>query len=39
LYDAKKAGRDRVVAADTFTLTEQHAAWQGLVRTRKREAQ
>jgi diguanylate cyclase (GGDEF)-like protein len=39
LYDAKKTGRDRVVAADTFTLTDQHDAWRGIVRARKRGAQ
>jgi two-component system cell cycle response regulator len=39
LYDAKKTGRDRVVASDAFTLTDRHEAWRGIVRATKREAQ
>ena len=27
MYEAKKTGRDRIVASDTFTLTSSHDAW------------
>jgi len=36
LYEAKTAGRDRVVAADSFRITTGHEAWRGVARTGKR---
>jgi two-component system cell cycle response regulator len=36
MYEAKSAGRDRIVASDTFAITEQHDTWRGSVRTAKR---
>ena len=35
LYEAKKSGRDRVVAADTFAVTKDHDMWRNVVRTSK----
>ena len=32
LYEAKRAGRDRIVAADTFAITQSHDHWQGAAR-------
>ncbi len=32
LYEAKRAGRNRVVAADSFALADEHARWQGVTR-------
>jgi two-component system, cell cycle response regulator len=32
LYEAKRSGRDRIVAADTFALTPGHDQWQGAAR-------
>ncbi len=32
LYEAKRSGRDRIVAADTFALTPGHDEWQGAAR-------
>jgi len=36
MYEAKTAGRDRIVAADSFAVTDQHETWRGSVRTAKR---
>lgn len=36
LYEAKRAGRDRVVAADSFRITDDHEAWRGVARAGKR---
>ena len=36
MYEAKNTGRDRVVASDTFALTDQHEQWRGIARTAKR---
>jgi two-component system, cell cycle response regulator len=36
MYEAKRTGRDRVVAADTFPLTDQHEARRGIARVAKR---
>ncbi len=36
MYEAKGAGRDRVIASDTFALTDQHEKWRGIARTAKR---
>ena len=33
MYEAKNNGRDRVVASDTFVLTDQHEKWRGIART------
>ena len=33
MYEAKKAGRDRVIAADSFVVTDQHEKWRGIART------
>jgi len=35
LYEAKRAGRNRVVASDTFTVTEEHDTWRNVARVRK----
>jgi len=32
LYEAKRAGRNRVVAADTFSISQSHEKWQGISR-------
>jgi two-component system cell cycle response regulator len=32
MYEAKKTGRDRIVASDTFALTKRHDEWQGTAR-------
>jgi diguanylate cyclase (GGDEF)-like protein len=32
MYEAKKTGRDRIVASDTFALTKRHDEWHGTVR-------
>jgi diguanylate cyclase (GGDEF)-like protein len=32
LYEAKRAGRNRVVAADTFPVVEEHEQWRGVAR-------
>ena len=39
MYEAKNTGRDRVVASDTFALTDQHEQWRGIARTAKRRNQ
>ncbi len=36
MYEAKNAGRDRIVAADTFAITERHDAWHGTTRIASR---
>jgi len=36
LYEAKHAGRNRVVASDTFALASQHDTWRGTARAAKR---
>ena len=38
LYEAKRAGRNRVVAADTYALSDQHAEWRGAARVLSRTA-
>ena len=32
LYEAKRTGRNKVVAADTYALSDQHAEWRGAAR-------
>jgi predicted signal transduction protein with EAL and GGDEF domain len=32
LYEAKRKGRNRVVAADTFAISKNHENWQGVAR-------
>jgi diguanylate cyclase (GGDEF)-like protein len=39
LYEAKRSGRDRVVASDTFVLTQGHDAWRNVARADKRRHQ
>jgi len=39
MYEAKKTGRDRIVASDTFVLTKSHDEWAGAVRVAKRPAE
>jgi hypothetical protein len=39
MYEAKNTGRDRVVASDTFVLTDQHEKWRGIARTTSRRRQ
>jgi len=36
MYEAKRTGRDRVVAMDDFALTDHHAKWQGTIRGAQR---
>jgi two-component system cell cycle response regulator len=38
LYEAKRLGRNRVVAADSFPLRKEHAEWQGVARALTRPA-
>jgi diguanylate cyclase (GGDEF)-like protein len=38
MYEAKKSGRDRIVASDTFRLTQSHDAWKGAARVVNRPA-
>jgi two-component system cell cycle response regulator len=38
MYEAKKTGRDRIIASDTFVLTTSHDEWAGTVRTAARPA-
>jgi len=33
LYEAKRTGRNRVVAADSFALSDEHKRWRGIART------
>lgn len=36
LYEAKRTGRNKVVIADTYALSDQHTAWQGTTRVTSR---
>jgi two-component system cell cycle response regulator len=36
MYEAKKTGRDRIVASDTFALTKSHDEWSGAARVGRR---
>jgi diguanylate cyclase (GGDEF)-like protein len=36
MYEAKKSGRDRIIASDTFALTQSHDDWSGAVRSDRR---
>jgi two-component system cell cycle response regulator len=36
LYEAKRTGRNRVVAADSFALSDEHRRWRGIARTAAR---
>lgn len=36
MYEAKKTGRDRIVASDTFVLTRKHDEWAGAARVAAR---
>ena len=36
LYEAKRTGRNRVVAADSFVLSDEHRRWRGIARTAAR---
>ena len=38
MYEAKRSGRDRIVASDTFALTKTHDDWQGAARIDGRRA-
>lgn len=38
MYEAKKSGRDRIVASDTFVLTKSHDEWAGAARVVTRPA-
>lgn len=38
MYEAKKSGRDRIVASDTFMLTKRHDDWAGAARVAARRA-
>jgi diguanylate cyclase (GGDEF)-like protein len=38
MYEAKKTGRDRIVASDTFVLTKSHDEWAGAARVASRPA-
>jgi diguanylate cyclase (GGDEF)-like protein len=37
LYEAKRAGRNRVVAADSFPLSDEHKRWRGVARALARK--
>ena len=37
MYEAKKTGRDRIVASDTFVLTTSHDEWAGAARVAARQ--
>lgn len=39
LYEAKRTGRDRVVASDTFVVTQDHDMWRNVTRTGKQRNQ
>jgi diguanylate cyclase (GGDEF)-like protein len=39
LYEAKRSGRDRVVASDTFVVTQGHDAWRNVARADQRRNQ
>jgi diguanylate cyclase (GGDEF)-like protein len=36
MYEAKKTGRDRIIASDTFALTKSHDDWSGAARVGRR---
>lgn len=36
LYEAKRLGRNRVIAADRFSMSEEHRRWQGVARDAER---
>ena len=36
MYEAKKTGRDRIVASDTFKLNKIHDDWHGAARSDRR---
>ena len=36
LYESKHCGRDRVTASGSFTISQHHEAWQGVIRTVER---
>lgn len=36
LYEAKRSGRNRVVAADSFALADEHKRWRGVTRASSR---
>ena len=38
LYEAKRTGRNRVVAADTFLISPSHENWRGISRTTARQS-
>jgi two-component system cell cycle response regulator len=38
LYEAKQTGRNKVVAADTYVLSDQHTEWQGTTRVSDRRS-
>jgi two-component system, cell cycle response regulator len=38
MYEAKKTGRDRIIASDTFVLTKSHDEWAGAARVANRKA-
>jgi diguanylate cyclase (GGDEF)-like protein len=38
MYEAKKTGRDRIIASDTFVLTKSHDDWAGAARVANRQA-
>ena len=38
MYEAKHSGRDRIVASDTFAVTEDHDAWRGATRMAARKS-
>jgi len=33
MYEAKHTGWDRVIAADSFVVTDRHEKWRGVART------
>jgi diguanylate cyclase (GGDEF)-like protein len=37
MYEAKKTGRDRIIASDTFVLTKSHDEWAGAARVAARQ--
>ena len=39
LYEAKRMGRNRVIAADNFQLSEAHQRWRGIARQLKRQSE
>jgi predicted signal transduction protein with EAL and GGDEF domain len=36
MYEAKKSGRDQIIASDTFALTRSHDEWYGAARAHGR---